>query len=636
MAKETVEKAGKKHVRLLWLLPLLLLAALAFGLLYFLHAGGKTAPTLVKNGSFFSDFAVEENRVYFLCRLTIHNPRNEQVPVKIRGDFSADEEGGLILGQELFARRLDDDASTDFLALDAAEKETVLQDRSRLLFLLPPGEHSFWVVFSGLHGESSVKQDRLLPPITISPLVDVTPEGVSAAMDCRIVKDPEDCDTFLVDETEISLLACGPGGYGFTSAVPWDYDDNGIPDLLFTYSWGSGMHRSHLALFDRTTREEQELYVYYPDMATEGSDLILELGKNDMGTDTRAVYTADITVNGDDYTDLSFTKREEAGIVDAVWSLDGEQVWPLFLPASPEYYARTEESELELVEQLPENMTCIVRYGGVQTELSGETAAELYRICLEAQRQGEERPFPRWDDSRWDEMGCLSVYLCFENIIPNLPGPWFSVQEDELCTTGFSTHASSQLYLSLPAGTYDALLEVLTRNGVLSTSPGERIEGNEIYGVFENDGVYAVHLYDRAGALVWAYGPVNRRPEVKQEEDDLWSVSVQAGTGIGTRWTVYYAPEEGLLSPAYYGVLARQGERLVRALGNGTLELCIMSHPGAGAVLHEFSEARAAIVDPFLSAAFTEDGKAVSVTYLAGEDYHEVTETIPLPEEFCP
>ncbi len=621
---------NRKNVSKGALLAGLLLLLPAALLTLFISARDRAAPTLVKDGSFFSDFVVEEDRVYFLCRLTIHNPRNEQVPVKIRGDFSADKEGGLVLGRELFARRLDGDASTDFLALDAAEKETILQDRSRLLFLLPPGDHAFWVVFSGLHGENSVKQDRLLPPITISPLVDVTPEVVSAAMDCRIVKDPEDCDTFLVDGTEISLLACGPGGYGFTSAVPFDYGFNEVPDLLYTYSWGSGMHRSHLVLFDRTAREEQELYVYYPDDVLGGSDLLVELEPDGSGYPA-IVYTADVTVNGDDYTDLSFTKRTRAGVVVAVLPAvgSGGSGGPVFLPDSKEYYARTEEPEL--VEQLPENMTCIVRYGGAQTEISGETAAELYRICLEAQRLGEEDPFPRWD-----EMERLSVYLCFENIIPNLPGPWFSVQEDELCTMGFSTHAFSQLYLSLPAGTYDALLEVLTRNGVLSTSPGERIEGNEIYGIFEQDGVYTVQLYDGAGALVWAYGPVNRRPEVKQEEDALWSVSVQAGTGIGTRWTVYYAPEEGLLSPAYYGVLARQGERLVRALGNGTLELCILFHPGAGAVLHEFSEARAAIVDPFLSAAFTEDGRAVTVTYLAGEDCHEVTETVPLPEEFCP
>ena len=74
-----------------------------------------------------------------------------------------------------------------------------MRDRSRLPFLLQPGDNTFWVVFSGLHGEASVKQDRLLPQIHFSLLADVTPEAVSAAMDCRIFKDPDECDAFLLD-----------------------------------------------------------------------------------------------------------------------------------------------------------------------------------------------------------------------------------------------------------------------------------------------------------------------------------------------------------------------------------------------------------------------------------------------------
>ena len=50
-------------------------------------------------------------------------------------------------------------------------------------------------------------------------------------------------------------------------------------------------------------------------------------------------------------------------------------------------------------------------------------------------------------------------------------------------------------------------------------------------------------------------------------------------------------------------------------------------------MLDSFSESLAPAAEPFESAAFTEDGRAVTVTYLAGEDYHKVTETIPLPQE---
>ena len=48
-------------------------------------------------------------------------------------------------------------------------------------------------------------------------------------------------------------------------------------------------------------------------------------------------------------------------------------------------------------------------------------------------------------------------------------------------------------------------------------------------------------------------------------------------------------------------------------------------------MLDSFSEPLAQTVEPFINAAFAEDGKAIVVTCLAGEDCHEVMETIPLP-----
>lgn len=482
----------KNNARRLWLLPVLLLGALAAGILLWFHASpAQTQPKLVEEDSWFSDFAVEGDRVYFLCRLTIRNPFDTPVVVEISGDFSADKEGGLILGRELLARRLDDGASTDFLALDEAEQEAVWQDPSRLAFLLQPGDNAFWLVFSALHGETSVKQDRLLPPITISPLADVTPEEVSAAMDCRIFKDPDSCDAFLVDGEELFALGFGLGGYGFTSAVPWDYDDNGVLDILFTYSWGSGMHRSCLALLDRTTREESEplITAYRDDFGC--SDLIVRQERDEI-----QVLAVDVEMD-DSFADLHFTER---AVVGTIVSEDGE---PAF----------------------------------------------RYRTTL--------------------------------------------------------------------------------------ASPGEQIEGNEVYGVFERDGLYTVQLYDGAGNAVWSFGPDAREPQVVREEDDLWSVSVQAGTGIGTRWTVYYDAAADLLSDSRYAVFDRQ-DRLIVCAALDTLIIMDIFDGRILCRLENFAEPLAPTIDPFLSAAFTDDGKAVSVTYLAGEDYHEVTETVPLPEEFCP
>ena len=657
---ETEKRKGNRD-RLLGLIPALLLAVLAAGLLLTPKSepdgelADRTAeaaePYLVEEESFFSDFEVVDDHVYFLCRLTVRNPSETPLPVKISGDFSADAGSGLILGQGLPALRLDGGTGADFLALDAAEQETVVRDRSRLLFLLQPGDNVFWVVFSGLHGESSVKQDRLLPKIHLSPLVDVTPEEVSAAMDCRIFKDPNLCDAYLLDGEEIYALGTGFGGYGFTSAVPFDYGFNEVPDLLFTYSWGSGFHRSHLALFDRTTKEERELYVYYPYGAER--DLLVELEPDGYPA---VVYTADVTANGYDFSDLRFTKREKAGTVVFVLAEDEALSGPRFVPdedfldlyympeAAPELGTMEAGEDLDAsdgqaegnesyVIQLPDARPwgCHVSYGCVRMELDSETAEELFRICLEAEAQ--ESAIRTFDDSKELEQPALS--LCFrfwaEEHGAMWEGPWLSVREDDSCMKGASIYASYAQECQLPAGTYDALMAVLTRDGALSASPGERVEGSEVYALFERDGLYTVQLYDRGGALVWAYGPGNRRPEVKQEEPGLWSVSVQAGTGIGTRWTVYYAPEEGRISRAWYGVLAQQGELLAFPVSGSGLRVCELFSDGFSGPILTSSQPLAPAAEPFVSAHFTEDGKAVVVTYLAGEDYHEVTETIPLP-----
>ena len=203
--------------------------------------------------------------------------------------------------------------------------------------------------------------------------------------------------------------------------------------------------------------------------------------------------------------------------------------------------------------------------------------------------------------------------------------------DDDFALFSPNPYASINAWYRFPAGTYDALIDVLERDGPLPAPAGERIEGNEVYALFEDKGVYAVQLYGADGELVWACGPVNHEPLVAEEEPGLWSVSVQAGTGLSTRWTLYYAPETGTLSPSFYAVLDRQGDRLIHLYFSNQLEVRGLFDTGEGTILRHFSEPLSNAAESFVSAHFTEDGTAVVVTYLAGEDYHEVTETIPLP-----
>jgi hypothetical protein len=55
-------------------------------------------------------------------------------------------------------------------------------------------------------------------------------------------------DAYLVRDRRVFPLSIGFGGLGLTSLCVCDLDGNGMSDLAFTYSWGSGIHRLHIAV----------------------------------------------------------------------------------------------------------------------------------------------------------------------------------------------------------------------------------------------------------------------------------------------------------------------------------------------------------------------------------------------------
>ncbi len=56
-------------------------------------------------------------------------------------------------------------------------------------------------------------------------------------------------DTFLIWQTVVLPMGTGFGGVGVTSMAVADLDHDGQPELLFTYSFGSGIHQSRLGMY---------------------------------------------------------------------------------------------------------------------------------------------------------------------------------------------------------------------------------------------------------------------------------------------------------------------------------------------------------------------------------------------------
>jgi hypothetical protein len=87
--------------------------------------------------------------------------------------------------------------------------------------------------------------------------VDITPDDVYEKIGCQIFKDGVNCQAFLAYQGEIYELPGFFGGYGIMSLDACDFNNSGSYDLIFTTSWGSGLHRSEIWIFDFSLLEPQ-------------------------------------------------------------------------------------------------------------------------------------------------------------------------------------------------------------------------------------------------------------------------------------------------------------------------------------------------------------------------------------------
>lgn len=81
-----------------------------------------------------------------------------------------------------------------------------------------------------------------------------TPEDVERETGCRIYKNIQTYDSYLLYDGQVYPAGIGFGGWGVTDAEVCDLNADSRKELLFTYSWGSGLHRSQLGHFDPVTK----------------------------------------------------------------------------------------------------------------------------------------------------------------------------------------------------------------------------------------------------------------------------------------------------------------------------------------------------------------------------------------------
>ena len=149
----------------------------------------------------------------------------------------------------------------------------------------------------------------------------VTPLSVATQTDIKIFKFSDSCISLALIDGEVYSICESFGGFGFVDAVPWDYDGDGNLDLLIASSWGSGLHRSMISVFNTTTKES---IVIYDTSTTDNPsvDLFVATASPSFSSNDPQdlpiyyqVYTANIEINDNNLADLSYTATDVIGSV---------------------------------------------------------------------------------------------------------------------------------------------------------------------------------------------------------------------------------------------------------------------------------------------------------------------------------
>lgn len=138
---------------------------------------------------------------------------------------------------------------------------------------------------------------------------EITPENVKDEIGCQIFKVNSTCETYVINKSKVYAIGFGFGGLGVVDIETCDLDDNGEKDLIYTFSWGSGMHRSHIGIFN--TAKEQEEWLDFKQL---NEDIMLEK----ISETNFKIYIAKVSSENLDFIHLKLSKQEQVANVKSV------------------------------------------------------------------------------------------------------------------------------------------------------------------------------------------------------------------------------------------------------------------------------------------------------------------------------
>lgn len=144
---------------------------------------------------------------------------------------------------------------------------------------------------------------------------------------------------------------------------------------------------------------------------------------------------------------------------------------------------------------------------------------------------------------------------------------------------------------------------------------------------------YAYVIYDTQGNIVHQVETGGAYPEISMLEDNILGVQVKKGTGVYVHR--YYDLSEDLVSKEYQYVIAYCNGNVayIEVPQEHPLQerrLVVESIFEENALPKTYDIDFAPVDSPVIDARFTNDGKAITITYLSGDGQNEATQTIDL------
>jgi hypothetical protein len=160
-----------------------------------------------------------------------------------------------------------------------------------------------FIEFRAIFSDYSKKHNLRLSDEEMDSFLDITPPSVFEETGCQIFKNGKTCESYLLYEVSLYTLGIGFGGLGIVDIETCKFKENEKKGLLYTYSWGSGLHRSGLGYFNLSEKRESDVDI--------SSDKPLGFIQEDLVlkkiSDTRfEVYTANITIDGGNFAKLTY------------------------------------------------------------------------------------------------------------------------------------------------------------------------------------------------------------------------------------------------------------------------------------------------------------------------------------------